>query len=44
MSKLKVEKDKDEILQEVEEIIQVEWPDNKNGLSPSTINNFHIQN
>ena len=43
MSKLRVETDKDEVLQEVKEIIQVGWPDNKNGLSPSIINYFHIR-
>ena len=43
MSKLRVETDKDEVLQEVKEIIQVGRPDNKNRLSSSIINYFHIR-
>ena len=43
MSRLKVETDKDEVLQEVKETIQVGWPDNKNGLSPNIINYLNIQ-
>ena len=42
ISKLKVETEKDEVLQQVKEVIQAGWPEKKNVLDPTLVNYFHI--
>ena len=41
MSELKVETEKDEVLQQVKEVIQAGWPERKDLLNPTLVNHFH---
>ena len=43
ISKLKVETEKDEVLQQVKGVIQAGWPENKNVLDPTLVNYFHVR-
>ncbi|CAB4016743.1 Retrovirus-related Pol poly from transposon [Paramuricea clavata] len=43
ISKLKVETEKDEVLQQVKGVIQAGWPGNKNVLDPTLVNYFHVR-
>ena len=43
LSKLKAETEKDEVLQQIKEVIQAGWPEKKNGLDPALVNYFHVR-
>ena len=43
ISKLKVETEKDEVLQQVKGVTQAGWPENKNMLNPTLVNYFHVR-
>ena len=43
MSKLKVETEKDEVLQQVKEVIQAGWPERKDLLNSTLVNHFHVR-
>ena len=43
MSELKVETEKDEVLQQVKEVIQAGWPKRKDLLIPTLVNYFHVR-
>ena len=43
MSELKVETEKDEVLQQVKEVIQAGWPERKDLLNPTLVNYFHVR-
>jgi hypothetical protein len=42
ISKLKVETEKDEVLQQMNGVIQAGWPEDKNVLDPTLVNYFHV--